>query len=356
MSYRLSFCLAAAVALSTLVACNTQKPAIVPTIQFSHIPPAAQGGRERLDTISGTVTGAGPGQNIVIYAHSGPWWVQPWPEKPLIPIQADSTWSTETHLGFEYAALLVDSGYQPPPTLDVLPERGGTVSQVLVTKGTGDVQLAPVKMVHFSGYDWRVRTIASDRGGLNNLYNEDNAWVDGKGALHLKIYKKGDKWSCAEVVLDHSLGYGTYTTVVRDVSKLEPSTVLGFVTFDDWGGEQHYREMDAEFGRWGDASRKTNAQFGIQPFFVPANVAPFDAPVGELTSSMQWQPDHAKFRIVRGDSMKPGAPVVFEHAFDSGVPTRGRETYQFLFYVVASDKSPQQQDAEVVIEKFQYLP
>jgi hypothetical protein len=39
----------------------------------------AQGGRERVDTISGRVRNARPKQQIVIYAHSGPWWVQPWP-------------------------------------------------------------------------------------------------------------------------------------------------------------------------------------------------------------------------------------------------------------------------------------
>jgi anti-sigma regulatory factor (Ser/Thr protein kinase) len=36
-------------------------------------------------------------------------------------IRADSTWSTETYLGFEYAVLLVDPEYQPLPTLDVAP-------------------------------------------------------------------------------------------------------------------------------------------------------------------------------------------------------------------------------------------
>ncbi len=35
--------------------------------------------RERVDTISGRVRNARPKQQIVIYAHSRPWWVQPWP-------------------------------------------------------------------------------------------------------------------------------------------------------------------------------------------------------------------------------------------------------------------------------------
>jgi hypothetical protein len=339
-----------------LVGCHGRPGNTAPAIQFTKIPPAAQGGRERVDAIAGRVAGARPGQQIVIYARSGPWWVQPWPDRALIPIQADSTWSTPTHLGFEYAALLVEPGYHPPPTVDVAPAPGGSIVAVSIVKGTGGVQLAPTKPLHFSGYDWKIRTIASDRGGMNNLYDPANAWTDASGALHLRIKKVGDRWSCAEVVLTRSLGYGTYVVVVRDTSHLEPAAVLGLTTFDDWGGDQHYREMDIENSKWGDASSKNNSQYGIQPFFVPGNVAPFQAPAGTLTHSMHWESGRASFKTVRGSAMNAGAPVVSEHIFTSGVPTPGQETFQFLFYVVASDKSPLQEDNEVVIEKFEYLP
>src|SRR5690348_14229018 len=87
-----------------LQGCHSQKRGGGPSIEFTHIPPAAQGGPQRVDTISGRVRNARPKQQIVIYAHSGQWWVQPEPDH-FIPIRADSTWSTKTHLGFEYAAL-----------------------------------------------------------------------------------------------------------------------------------------------------------------------------------------------------------------------------------------------------------
>jgi hypothetical protein len=327
-----------------------------PSIKLSKIPPAAQGGRERVDTIAGRVVGARPGQHIVVYARSGPWWVQPWPEQALIPIRSDSTWSTSTHLGFEYAALLVDPGYNPPPTMDVAPAQGGAIVAVDIVKGVGTVALAPIKPLHFSGYDWKVRTIASDRGGLNNLYDGDNAWTDDGGAMHLRIKKRDSKWSCAEVVLTRSLGYGTYIAVVRDISRLEPAAVLSMTTFDDWAGEQHYREMDVEISQWGDAGNKKNAQYGIQPFYVPGNVAPFVAPSGTLTHSLHWESGRASFKTVRGSSMETAARVVSEHVFTSGIPSAGQETLQFLFYVIASDKNPLQKENEVVVEKFEYLP
>ena len=59
--------------------CHCQKSTDSPSLELTKIPPAAQGGRERIDTIAGRVRNAHLKQQIVIYAHSGPWWVQPWP-------------------------------------------------------------------------------------------------------------------------------------------------------------------------------------------------------------------------------------------------------------------------------------
>jgi hypothetical protein len=156
--------------------------------------------------------------------------------------------------------------------------------------------------------------------------------------------------------MTRSLGYGTYILVVRDTTHLEPAAVLSMNTFDDWGGDQHYREMDVEFGRWGDAAAKNNAQYGVQPFFVPGNVAPFTIPQGTFTHSMRWESGRVSFKTVRGSSMQAGAPAVSEHVFTSTVPSPGQEKFQILFYVVASEKSPLQKENEVVVEKFDYLP
>jgi hypothetical protein len=339
-----------------LAGCRAHETPREPTVAFTNIPPAAQGGRERVAVIAGRVSGARPDQQIVVYARSGPWWVQPWPDKPFIPIKTDGTWSTPTHLGFEYAALLVDPGYHPPPTMDTAPMAGGSIATVQRVKGIGDIQVAPTKPLKFSGYDWNIRTIAGDRGGLNNLYDADNAWTDSSGALHLRMKKRDGRWSCAEAELSQSLGYGTYILVVRDVTHLEPAAVLSLNTFDDWGGDQHFRELDIEMSRWGDADNKNNAQYGVQPFYSPGNLAPFTVPANTLTHVMHWESGRASFKTLRGSSVSPGASVVSEHVFTSQVPTPGQEKFQLLFYVVESQKYPLQKENEVVIEKFEYLP
>jgi len=339
-----------------LSGCRSRPSNAQASIQFGRIPPAAQGGRERTDTITGKVIGARHGQRIVIYAKSGPWWVQPWPDQPYIPIQADSSWSTETHLGYEYAALLVDPGFHAPPTMDQPPTPGGAVAVVNIVKGAGSLPPHPTEPVRFSGYDWKIQTVSAVRGGLNNLYDADNVWTDDSGALHLRIIKKPKGWTCAHVILARSLGYGTYRLVVRDTSRLEPAVVLSMHTFDEWGGDQHYREMDVEMGHWGDAASKDNVQYGVQPFYAPGNVVQFQAPSGTLTHTMVWEPSRATFKTVRGSSAGPTTTPVYEHTFASGVPTPGQEFLELMLYFVASGKSPLQEGAEVVIEKFEYLP
>jgi hypothetical protein len=103
---------------------------------------------------------------MVIYAHTGTRRVQPWPARAFTSIRANSTWSTETHLGFEYAVLLVDPEYHPLPTLDEAPTQGGLVALVKIVKGTGTPQFAPTGSLTFSGYD-RVPLLESwQREGL----------------------------------------------------------------------------------------------------------------------------------------------------------------------------------------------
>jgi len=217
-----------AVSCVLLNSCRWQQTNIQPSIEFSRVPQADDGGREKHDIIEGRVAGARPGQQIVLYSRSGAWWLQPLVSQPFTKIQPSSKWSNATHLGTEYAALLVEPGFRPPATTNVLPTAGGAVSAVAVAKGASS---PPSVSLNFSGYEWRVRDAPSSRGGFN-IYDPANAWTDTSGALHLRIARASDKWTCAEVSLTRSLGYGTYSFVVRDISHLEPAAVFTMFTWD----------------------------------------------------------------------------------------------------------------------------
>src|SRR4051812_16299219 len=72
--------------------CNSRQSDVRPLIKFTKIPPAENGGPDKIDTIEGSVLNARPGQQIVLYAKSGVWWVQPFADRPFTPIQSDSNW------------------------------------------------------------------------------------------------------------------------------------------------------------------------------------------------------------------------------------------------------------------------
>ena len=140
-----------------------------PSIKLLKIPRAAQGGVIDLDTISGSVSNARSEHRIVLYARSGIWYVQPWADQPFTTINPDSTWSSQTHLGTEYAALLVEPGYVPPSSPFELPGIGNGVVAVAVVEGTPPfwrtwwfrtaLALAFVAAL-FAFYRWRVHQVS----------------------------------------------------------------------------------------------------------------------------------------------------------------------------------------------------
>jgi hypothetical protein len=233
----------------------------------------------------------------------------------------------------------------------VLPKKGGPILAVATAEGA---MLAPpaVKTLHFSGYEWKIRQTASDPGGSRNYYEPANAWTDEHGFLHLRISRRADEWQSAEVSLSHSLGYGSYRFVVRDVSSLEPAAIFSISTWDDAGPS---REMDIEIGRWGERTGK-NAQYVVQPYYVPANTVRFETPPGIVEYSFRWEPGRVSFQSVRGVGSRGGSNLIAKHIFTSGVPSPGNEAIHLNHYVFTSTRSPLQNGSEVVIEKFEYLP
>ncbi|MGC2659406.1 MAG: hypothetical protein WA324_15730, partial [Bryobacteraceae bacterium] len=198
-----------------LIGCRSSKPPTTPSIEFTSLPYGISGGPDSLDVIEGRVIGAQPRQRIVLYARTPEaWWVQPFAAKPFTDLRSNSGWTNATHLGTEYAALLVDPAYVPSPKLQELPKRGATIFATAIAKG----KIYRPKIIRFSGYDWEVNQLPNNRGGKINPYDAANAWTDAKGLLHLRIVPRGDEWVCAEVALTQKLGQGSYYFTVRDVA------------------------------------------------------------------------------------------------------------------------------------------
>src|SRR5262249_51211255 len=148
---------------------------------------------------------------------------------------------------------------------------------------------------------------------------------------------------------------GTYLFSVQDVSHMEPAAVLSLFTYDELGTNQNHREMDIEISRWGDPDDK-NGQFVIQPYYVPENISRFSIPPGLVTFSLHWEAGKATFETFRGGIPASGSHPIASHVFTSNIPSAGGETVRLNFCPFNYSKVPLQNEAEVVIEKVQYLP
>jgi hypothetical protein len=327
-----------------------------PIVTVTTVPPDAVGGPEKIDLIEGTVAGAPANHKIVIYTFSGgTWYVQPLVNEPFTSIEQDGRWSNRIHLGSKYAALLAPESYKPPARLETLPAADQLAMPMAVSNGRF---VAPAKNVslQFSGYEWEVRTSESNRGGGRNIFSPENAWVDAGGKLHLRIRKEGGQWTCAEVMSKKSFGYGSYGFVLQDTSQLDPNMVITLFTWHKANLSVNDREMDIEISRWGNPKNK-NSQYVLQPFYLRDNSARFESPSGLITHVFRWEPNRAMFQSVKGAGIRPiAAAPIFKHTFTAGVPSDEGEPVCMNFYMFRSSPPANGVGAEVVIEKFIFLP
>ena len=339
-----------------LTACqNAIHTSVQADIAFMQVPLRDSGDQNQADVIEGTVTGAHTGQQMVLYSKTGGlWWLQPRLDSPLTAILPDGVWRNEVHLGTDYAALLVESTYHPIAVLAELPPPGHGVQAVATSPGQ---ERSSSFFVNFSGFQWRVRKVASDRGGTRNPYDPNNVSVDQAGALHLRLVSRNGQWTCSEVNLTRSFGYGTYSFTVEDTSHLEPAAVFGIFTWDYSSHEGNHGEFDINISRWADPQNE-NAEFVIQPAFVPLNMSRFTAPAGKLKHTIVWAAGKVTMstsRVLANGS----TAVVAKHLFTSEVPRPGSESFRMTFYLYSdpNHKLPSiQNNAEVVVDRFEYEP
>lgn len=106
-------------------------------IEIDRVPPyEPQGGPDTRADITGKVGGTlAPGYSVVLYARASElWYIQP-TAYASHAIRPDNTWTSWTHTGSSYAALLVRPGFEPAPRLDVLPKVGGYVVARTIVEG-----------------------------------------------------------------------------------------------------------------------------------------------------------------------------------------------------------------------------
>jgi hypothetical protein len=335
------------------------------TIQITVVP-AEGGGPDRMETIAGTVSGATfKDFKVVIFCRTNTWYVQPYVNAPYTSIDARGKWTTETHLGVEYAALLVEPSYKPPATTDTLPEVGGAVAAITTVaaksnseKGTAAPSVA-VRKLRVSGFDWVVKSSQNRVGPGPNYFSDhsDNVAVDARGRLHLRITQRAGRWYCAEVISERSFGYGTYRFYLESAAdRLDPRVVLGLFTWSDSPAFNH-REIDIEISRWGQADNQ-NGQFVVQPYTNTENIVRFEVPLRlSTTHYFTWKPGSVFCQSLKGHSpvSSTASEIISERLFTTNIPKSGDENARINLWLLAG-RPTSDGETEIIINKFEFLP
>ncbi len=327
-------------------------------ITFTEVPFAGAGGPETSGMISGKVDGKLRNKSVVLYSYdAGRWWVQPFATAPFTTIRADGSWNAQVHLGTKYAALLTRQTIQPPSVLEALPAIGKGIEAIITSAGKPGLtarvhEQAARQTIRFQGYEWEVRTIPGNYAAKSNPYSATNVSIDSGGALHLRLTRSGNAWTCAELHSTRTLGYGTYRIGVRNIAQLEPAAMFSLFTLSEGAAATEHGGMDIHFTRWGDPVNK-NAEFVVQPYFVPANVYRFELPPGHITAEWNWSPEAARFAMQTGPS---AARLFNDWTFTSGVPSADGTQFYINLCAYGYAKIKPEHEAEVVVDRFEFLP
>jgi hypothetical protein len=215
---------------------------------------------------------------------------------------------------------------------------------------------ASVRTVSFSGYSWAVKSSSDVVGPGPNRFSDSAraVWVDTAGQLHLRMTHNSGGWSCAEVTLTRSLGYGTYRfSVASPIEALDPNVVLGLFT---WSDDPAYsnREIDVEFARWADPFDLTNAQYVVQPADRAGHLSRFAEPalLEPSIHSFSWGPARVSFASAAGS----GQPIAAWTYAAADVPRPGGEHVHINLWLDKGLAPTNGAEVEVVLSRFSFTP
>jgi hypothetical protein len=215
--------------------------------------------------------------------------------------------------------------------------------------------------IQFAGYDWQAKIANVLVGPGPNFFSDtpDSVWVDDLGRLHLKLTQDATgHWLATEVVLQPSLGYGTYRFYLDPISQsLDPNVVLGLFTWNDDPAQSH-REMDIELAQWGRAGAP-DGRYSVQPYEIAEHMFSFDEDQadGSIAQAIQWQPGRAAFATWQGCNPTPSDDaIIASHVFTDGIPQPGGEQVRMNLWLDGGRAPSDGQTVEVVVAGFQFSP
>jgi len=207
--------------------------------------------------------------------------------------------------------------------------------------------------------------VRNDTGGPGpNTFSANNVWVDSSGFLHLKISHTNGVWSTAEVVLNQSLGFGTYQWVIMGhPESMDNNVVLGLFDYTTPAiGPDGTNEIDIEFATWGGA-QTPHLNWTVFPAVVGSQwTQAFDASpfAGVSTHAFAWNSSGVSFTDQSG---LPGASIIYtryQHTFAPSNPLQTIpqnpipvHTNLWLFH---GHPPTDGNEVEIVVPSFTFIP
>ena len=284
---------------------------------------------------------------VVLWAKTNIWYVQPTTTEPYTIIQPDSSWLNYTNPWDRIVALLVDNSYQPlSPRVDHPAEASGVIAY-------DEYPESSLKFISWSNFNWQVKSGELVGPGPNYFSDDTNfVFVDSEDRLHLKIDYRDNKWFCAEIFLDHSLGYGFYNfTIDSPVNDFDFNTILGCFIYDTTA-----REFDFEFSQ--RLANPYNAQFVVQPWYNPGNIEFYNMPAtAETSHSFLWTADSIVFNSWNGHAGTP-TPITLIHTWKytgADIPIPVNDRMRFNLYLYGGEAPLSGMGDTVIISSFNYV-
>jgi len=336
-----------------------------PQIEFTQVPPFGS-----TQNLTGRVIDAAPSAYrvaVFIYVPGAGWWSKPYCDPQLTVIQPDSSWAADITTGGSDAqatrltALLVPATYSEPCVSGPAALPASVQSQALASVSV--YRHDPTRRwIKFSGYDWWLKTSASQVGPGPNYFSDstNNVWVDDAGQLHLRITHRSNFWQCAELVSERTFGYGSYRFELGSpANNLNQNAVLGLFTWSDDPAFTH-REIDVEISRWGAVADTNNAQFVVQPYDTAGHLARYRVPAGVSYSThwFNWETNRVTFQSLTGGYAPSPAPgtVISNWNCSLGTPQTGDENVRLNLWLMNGTAPAGNQEVEFIIKSFQFVP
>lgn len=301
--------------------------------------------------ISGTANNLDTSKvRVVLWVKTDQWYVQPLIADPWTYVRGDGNWTNWTHPWNRALALLVDpKKYVPGSTRQEHPSGDSGVLAWSEYPGP-----STDRIITFSGFHFKVKKADLAGPGPNYFSDStDNVWLDGSSNLHLKLTQRDGHWYCAEVFLDHSLGYGAYTYhIASRVDSLDYNIVFSGFTYGS-----ATNELDIEWSRY--LANPYNMQYVVQPWHNPGNLTRFPMPkVQNSSHRIEWRADKIVFTSWKGLSDEPSIDSLINTWTYTGadIPAPGIERMRFNLWLINGSSPTNNQGAEVIVTGFQFNP